>query len=183
MGSLAQLSELAIIAPIMNIRRLCSADAANFRALRLRALREHPEAFTSSFEDAVLRPVTDAERRLAPESQEYFWGAFADDVLVGMVGLEYHEPIKTRHKGRVVAMYVAPEYSKQGVGRLLLDQVVAQAREDRLESLVLTVTVGNGEAERLYLRAGFTCIGTEPQAIKVGQQYFGKDLMRLSLLP
>jgi hypothetical protein len=36
----------------MNIRRLLSTDAADFRALRLRALREHPEAFTSSFEEA-----------------------------------------------------------------------------------------------------------------------------------
>jgi hypothetical protein len=36
----------------MQIRRLeISADAPLYRALRLRGLREHPDAFTSSFEE------------------------------------------------------------------------------------------------------------------------------------
>lgn len=167
----------------MNIRRLLSTDAAEFRALRLRALREHPEAFTSSFEEATLKPLAESEQRLAPQSNEHFWGAFDGEVLVGMVGLDYEQRMKARHKALVVAMYVAPEQSRRGIGGALLDELVAQARADGLESLTLTVTVGNQGAERLYLDAGFVSFGIEPQAIKVQHQYFGKNQMRLSLMP
>ena len=35
----------------MQLRRLVATDAPAYRALRLRALREHPEAFGSSVEE------------------------------------------------------------------------------------------------------------------------------------
>ena len=41
----------------MSVRVLTRADAAAFRELRLRALKENPEAFTSSYEEAVLQPL------------------------------------------------------------------------------------------------------------------------------
>ena len=43
------------------IRLLVPDDAAVYRALRLRALREHPEAFTSSFEEETVRPLSWSE--------------------------------------------------------------------------------------------------------------------------
>lgn len=167
----------------MTIRRLHIADARDFRALRLRALREHPEAFTSSFEEAVHRPLEDSVRRLAPDADERFWGAFDGEMLVGMVGLHPEQSAKTRHKAKVVAMYVAPEHTRRGIGKALLHALVAQARTDGLESLTLTVTAGNHEAERLYADVGFVSFGIEPRAIKVQNQCYGKNHMRLDLTP
>jgi L-amino acid N-acyltransferase YncA len=167
----------------MNIRQLLSTDAADFRALRLRALREHPDAFTSSFEEASLRLLAESEQRLASHSTVHFWGAFDSEILVGMVGLDYEQRMKARHKALVVAMYVVPEQGRRGIGGVLLDKLVTQARADGLEALILTVTVGNQGAERLYLNAGFVSFGIEPQAVKVQHQYFGKNHMRLSLVP
>jgi hypothetical protein len=46
-----------------------------YRALRLRGLREHPDAFTSSFEEENLRPPADTEKRLAATSDTVMWGA------------------------------------------------------------------------------------------------------------
>jgi ribosomal protein S18 acetylase RimI-like enzyme len=166
----------------MTIRRLHPLDAADFRALRLRALREHPEAFTSSVEEALRRPLEDAAQRLAPDSEDQFWGAFNGEMLVGMVGLHREPREKTRHKALVVAMYVAPEHARRGIGKALLHAVVAQARADGLESLTLTVTVGNHGAERLYTGMGFVSYGIEPRAIQVQGQCFGKNLMQLDLL-
>jgi hypothetical protein len=50
----------------MRIRHLIRDDAACYTALRLRMLREHPEAFTSSFEEESNKPLAWAERRIAP---------------------------------------------------------------------------------------------------------------------
>ena len=164
----------------MEIRRLAPADAPAYRALRLRALREHPEAFTSGYEEDVQQPLPVAEVRLSSALQS-FWGAFQGRELYGMVGLERETRAKNRHKARVVAMYVAPEVAGQGVGRALLQSLLAHARAEGLASLVLTVTEGNAQAQRLYEAAGFRSFGVEPDAIRVGGRPHAKNHMHLDL--
>ena len=165
----------------MQIRRLGPADASEYRELRLRAFRQNPEAFTSSYEEEVLKPVAYSEQRLAATSAARFWGAFLDGQLVGTVGLDREQRIKNRHKAVVIGMYVAPEVARRGAGRALMEALMADARASDLEVLVLTVTRGNAGAERLYLDAGFKSFGIEPRAIKVQNQYFDKNHMFLAL--
>ena len=165
----------------MSIRRLTPDDAPEYRALRLRGFKEHPEAFTSSYEEEVLKPVSYAAQRLGPDAPSVFWGAFVDGVLAGVVGLDQELRIKNRHKAVVIGMYVAPEFSGQGLGRELLATLLGHARNSPLALLVLTVTHGNVGAEQLYLNAGFKSFGIEPYAIKVQDQYFNKNHMFLNL--
>ena len=162
----------------MQIRRLTSADALLYRSLRLRALREHPDAFTSSHEEDSRHPVETAAARLA---QHAFWGAYQGAELYGCVGLERETRPKNRHKATVVGMYVSPEVGRQGVGRALLEALVAHARTEGVESLVLTVTAGNTGAQRLYAAAGFRSFGIEPDAIRVAGRSFAKDYMHIDL--
>lgn len=164
----------------MDVRRLTPADASAYRALRLRALREHPEAFTSSYEEECERPETQSEDRLRHGAA--FWGVFVAGQLVGMVGLDREQRVKNRHKGTVVAMYVAPEFARRGAGRALMQALVAHARATGLESLVLTVTHGNDAARELYERIGFASFGIEPHAIKVGARAYAKNHMALALI-
>jgi ribosomal protein S18 acetylase RimI-like enzyme len=162
------------------IRLLAPADAAAFRALRLQGLREHPEAFTSSHDEDVQQPAAIAAARLADPLQS-FWGAFDGDTLAGIVGLERSRRAKARHKAAVVGMYVAPAQSGHGLGRALLDALLAQARAEGLQSLVLTVTEGNSRAQRLYESVGFRAFGTEPHAIVVDGRAWAKVHMHLAL--
>ena len=165
-----------------SVRRLTAADAAAFRELRLRALKEHADAFTSSFEEDVSQPVGAVEQRLAGESGNVFWGAYVEGTLRGMVGLAREARAKNRHKGHVVAMYVAPEFGRRGLGKALLQAVIDYARDERqLEQLVLTVTRTNQAASELYRAAGFRTFGVEPRALKVGSDYFDKEHMILFL--
>src|SRR4249919_352920 len=105
------------------IRQLDRDDAEAYHALRLRMLREHPEAFTSSFEEDSCRPLAWVQSRLAPNDDgpgKFVLGAFTDDSeLIGSVGLAVEERIKERHKGFVFGMFVAPEAGAVGVGRAL----------------------------------------------------------------
>jgi ribosomal protein S18 acetylase RimI-like enzyme len=165
----------------VSIRRLTPADAPEYRALRLRAFKDHPEAFTSSYEEAVLKPVASSEKRLASDSPGIFWGAFEAGVMAGMVGLDHEQRLKNRHKAVVIGMYVAPEFAGKGLGQQLLTALLDHARASQLELLVLTVTQGNDSAERLYVKAGFQSFGIEPRAIKVHNQYFAKNHMFLHL--
>jgi ribosomal protein S18 acetylase RimI-like enzyme len=164
----------------MQIRRLTPADAPAYRSLRLRGFRDHPEAFTTSHEEAERQPLAAFEHRLG-SSDERFWGAFEEGRLCGAVGLDLETRDKTRHKATLVAMYVAPEQSGRGIGRALVDALLRDARTSRLESVVLTVTEGNVNATKLYERAGFRSFGIEPRAIKVDGRYFAKNHMYLEL--
>jgi ribosomal protein S18 acetylase RimI-like enzyme len=78
-------------------------------------------------------------------------------------------------------MYVAGEVARQGVGRALLEALIAHARAAGIESLVLTVTEGNADAQRLYAAAGFACFGIEPDAIRVAGRSRAKNHMHLDL--
>src|SRR5206468_8644057 len=162
----------------MQIRRLAPADALSFRTLRLRALREHPDAFTSSYDDDRDQPVEAAAARLAGHA---FWGAYQASELYGIVGLERETRAKNRHKAAVVGMYVAPEVAGQGVGRALLDALLAHARAAGVQSLVLTVTEGNAAATHLYEAVGFRSFGVEPDAIRVVGRSYAKNHMHLHL--
>jgi ribosomal protein S18 acetylase RimI-like enzyme len=167
----------------MQIRRLQLTDAPLYRAFRLRGLREHPDAFTSSFAEENARPLADTEKRLDAAGSEKLWGAFADGALAGLVGLSHETRVKNRHKARLVGLYVASEFSGRGLGRALVDAVLREARACGFELLVLTVTDSNRAACALYTRAGFSAFGIEPDAIRVDGISFGKQHMFIQLPP
>lgn len=169
----------------LHIRRLCEQDAVAYRALRLRALAEHPEAFTSSAEEEAGKPLQWSAKRItaaADRPHDLFLGAFEEHALLGMVGMVGRYRPKERHNASVVGMYVASEVAGRGVGAALLQALIEQARAmPDLEQLDLTVTDGNDRARSIYTRGGFTEYGALPRAIKVAGRYHGKVHMVLRL--
>ena len=164
------------------VRRLHESDAAAYHALRIRALREHPDAFTSSFEEEQGRPLAWAEARLRDDAfrpHDFFLGAFADGALAGIVGLQGRYRPKERHNATVVGMFVAPELAGRGLGRALMNELLARSRAlADLSQLDLTVTEANHAAQALYAGCGFTVFGRQPNAIRLD----GRELAKLHML-
>jgi RimJ/RimL family protein N-acetyltransferase len=161
----------------LEIRRLTPDDAPVYRTLRLRALLEHPDAFTSSHAEDSEMPVSTTERRLASDSPDWVYGGFVADELAGIVGLSRERRAKNRHKANVFGMYVAPEHGRRGIGAALLRRVVEAAQLEGIEQLVLTVTDTNVPARTLYERSGFRSFGVEPRAMRVNAVYYDKNHM------
>ncbi|MEO8612612.1 MAG: GNAT family N-acetyltransferase, partial [Chloroflexota bacterium] len=139
------------------VRILGTEDAAAYQAVRLRGLREHPEAFGSSLEEEADTPLEKTAQSLAKSlPNNPLFGAFVDEELVGLIGLFRASHLKMRHRATIGAMYVAPEARQQKLGRALLDTALEYARSlEGLEDVVLAVTVGNDAARALYASAGF----------------------------
>ena len=57
--------------------------------------------------------------------------------------------------GELYALYVTPEWWSAGVGRALMDSVLASLRDAGYTSAVLWVLADNARARRFYDRAGF----------------------------
>jgi RimJ/RimL family protein N-acetyltransferase len=171
-----------------HVRELAREDAPAYRALRLRMLHEYADAFTSSYEEDCLKPLSWVEARLTASNEpphKFVLGAFSrGSELVGSIGLAVEERLKERHKALVFGMFVAPEAAGQGVGRSLLQACVERARTiPDLEQLQLTVTASNARTFRLYLAAGFRSFALEERAIRVAGAYYAKAHMVLDLRP
>jgi ribosomal protein S18 acetylase RimI-like enzyme len=167
------------------IRLLTPMNASAYRALRLRCLREHPQAFTSDADEAQAQPVSWSIQRLTPQPDkphDFFLGAFVEGTLVGLVGLQGRYRAKERHAATVVGMYVVPERSRLGLGAALLTALLEHARAlPELEQLDLSVTQGNDKPQALYERQGFRVFGVHPHAIKVNGVGHAKVLMHMRL--
>lgn len=167
----------------MHIRVLTEADVTIYRPLRLRALREEPESFGSSYDEVAARPLEEMARRLRPDpaTGTVTLGAFDPD-LVGMVGLLRDSGLKTQHKAMIWGMYTVPEVRGRGVGRALLGALLAHARTvPGLEQVYLAVVTTRPVARRLYESFGFVTYGVEPRALKLADRYLDEALMVLML--
>jgi ribosomal protein S18 acetylase RimI-like enzyme len=168
-----------------SIRILGAEDAAAYQALRLRGLREAPEAFGSSYEEEVDRPLEMIAQRLAGRGaiESVAFGAFDEGgALVGVGGFYRESHRKARHRATVVGMYVAPEARGRGMGRALLEAVVAHARSiEGVHRLDLGVTTTNTAARELYRAFGFVSYGIQPDAYRADGQSYDTELMTLAL--
>jgi ribosomal protein S18 acetylase RimI-like enzyme len=163
----------------IQVRRLTSVDAVLYRALRLEALLNHPEAFGSTHDAEDGKPIAWFAERLDLTA---VFGAFRDSVLVGLAGFQVQDGPKVAHKGKLWGMYVRPDARKSHVGTKLVEAVLDHARQF-VELIQLTVVSENKSARALYQSFGFSEYGLEKDALKQGERTFDEVLMvkRLSV--
>ncbi len=168
----------------MEIRLLQEHDAAVFRDVRLRALKEHPEAFGSSYEEQKDMPLEKWQERLRPSpvGDNGYFGAFDKEELVGIIGFFRQQGAKVRHKATIISMYVPTEYRGKGIARDLMKSAIAYVKEKTtVEQLQLAVVTSNQNARRLYERMGFIPFGEEKRALNIGDRYYDECHMVLHL--
>jgi RimJ/RimL family protein N-acetyltransferase len=162
-----------VIDPAISIRLLRPDDAVSYRAIRLEALERNPESFGASLEVEAMQPLEWFAERL---QRNAVFGAFADAALIGIAGFRVEDAAKLAHKGLLWGVYVHPAGRGAGLARVLVERVIAHARE-HVELLQLTVVSTNERARRLYAHLGFSEYGIEKHGLKYGGAYFDEVLM------
>jgi ribosomal protein S18 acetylase RimI-like enzyme len=150
------------------VREFSAAEWPMYRELRLGALRESPDAFGSTFAYESVRAEDDWASRLAQGVQSPRDFPVVAEVDGAAAGLAWGR-IDERRPGvaHVYQVWVVPEYRGLGVGRALLEAVVAWAQSSGVHTVTLSVTCGDSPALRLYHRAGFVALG-DPQPLRPG---------------
>lgn len=139
----------------MRIELLAEDQWQRYRAVRLRALTDTPDAFARTYVEEEAFPEQDWRRRLSSGAKTYV--AVLDDRDVGMA-----TGAARRDRDGVAGlfgMWVAPETRRQGVGIRLVQNVIEWAQSAGFEHLILDVADGNRSAIKLYERAGFQPTG------------------------
>jgi ribosomal protein S18 acetylase RimI-like enzyme len=145
------------------IRWIRADEVEVYRAFRLRALADTPEAFGDSYALASARSPEFWQQRVADTaagqtSVLVVAVEAATDTWLGMTG-SYIAP-DAPETSEVVSVWVAPEARRRGVARRLMEAAAewAAARGTRRQRLWVTAT--NHRAQALYLDTGYATTGT-----------------------
>lgn len=162
----------------MVIRQLLPGDALAFQALRLRGLLEFPSAFSTSYAEEVETPLSAITEQLSLDQGGAVFGAFHDNELAGVVGIQRDRRKLHAHKALLWGMYVTAGHRSKGVGRSLVLQALQYAgRNLRSRSVNLRVNTANNSAIALYEAMGFTIYGTESGSLMVDGGLHDEHLM------
>jgi ribosomal protein S18 acetylase RimI-like enzyme len=126
------------------------------RDLRLRALSTDETAFGQTLADARRR--TDDEWRFYGENTAGSVTFVAVDDAGRFVGMARGRELDARDAG-LFGMWVAPEARRGGVGRRLVESVVAWARTRGVARIVLDVATDRPAPQALYVACGFRDTG------------------------
>lgn len=167
----------------MTIRPLTENDAELYKKIRLTALLISPDPFGSSYEEEVNIPLEEYVARLKEDERRFVLGAFDNDKIVGIVGLNAERRRKLSHKANIWGMFVMPEYRGRGIAKALMREAIFRAGAiDDTEQINLCVVSNNSEALNLYRMLGFEIYGHERRALKTPEgKYLDEDHLVLFL--
>ena len=163
--------------PAITIRPFTATEWSAWRALRLRALADSPDAFGATLADAQARADETWQALLAQTVASARHLPLLAEVGKQPAGLAW-----VNIEGDTATLYqvwVAPEHRGRGIAQALLARAIGWAREQRVAAVELDVTAGDTPAVRLYKRMGFEETGAPlPMANRRGLQ---EQAMRLLL--
>ncbi|MGJ9416843.1 GNAT family N-acetyltransferase [Massilia sp. CMS3.1] len=173
-------AEDAGVGAAAQVRILEAHEWPLYRALRLRALLNAPEAFCSTLGEAEKRTDNDWAWLLnlgVTSGRDRPLVAVLGAAAAGMAWakVDAYDPSRVN----LFQMWVAPEARGKGVAAALLDAALDWARARGARAMALGVVCGNDAARRLYERAGFRAIG-QPQLQRPGSHRM-EQTMQLDL--
>ena len=139
------------------IWRLDPPRAAEWQAIRLRALREAPEAFDSTLDDWADRPLADFARRL-DEGRVFAAGQTVGEPLAVASWDPGLDPRDAR-RAWIMSVFCAPEARGRGLARAVIAAAMGDAARAGMTSAGLNVRADNAPAIGLYRALGFADSG------------------------
>lgn len=98
---------------------------------------------------------------------------YTDASLSGM-------PRRMSHRAEL-SIAVRERYWGQGIGSMLMKELIQYAKDNGIEIINLDVRKDNEQAIRLYEKFGFRHIGTSPAYFKIEEEYIDFAVMYLDL--
>lgn len=145
-----------------------------YRALRLRALKDEPQAFASKYEDQLAYPDEKWQVRIQEALDGKSWMLFAETEgkLVGMaVGFQIPEDIQTK-TANIASVFVVKESRGQGISKNLMTKLEETIKSSgRASKLKLEVNKDQMPAVKLYESLGYSKIGQQDYLMGDGKTY------------
>jgi len=165
------------------IRPIVRDEVPQWWELRLRALKDHPEAFGSDYETSRQQGYDHViNRNFGPDAgfNSIFVAVDADGTFLSTAGV-FSDTGKRSHIAYIVGVYTAPEARGHGLSRSLIDTAIDLCRSaGSLRQVHISVNADNASALHIYQAAGFVPWGREPRAIGLPDRF--DDEIHLALM-
>jgi len=167
----------------MEIVKLSAEDWEEYKTLRLRALKEDPQAFGTTYQKNIAYPKAEWQRRLASVAKgETNWLLFAreNNKLVGMIGAFIEEDVEGT--ATIFGVYVPKEERGRGISIKLMEEILKElSKKSIFKKVKLMVSKNQLPAIGLYKKFGFKQVGIEH--FKMGDGNIAEELVMERPLP
>lgn len=157
----------------VEIRQLDDSMLADYKAIRLEALRHAPDAFSS---DEEVEAAQDDEYHRMRLQAGAVYGAYDEGKIVGMIGVIFYTSRKMQHRAAIWGVYVSPKARGHGVGGALMKRAMGDM-PGHIKFVTLGVGTHNEKAFSLYQAMGFETYGCERMALIDGDKIYDEHLM------
>ena len=160
----------------MSVRRFVPAEWQLYRALRLAALKDEPDAFLATYAEALEYPDSEWQTRLnvAKNATDFPMCAEWKREPAGLAWARINGDKPAI--ASLFSVWIAPDYRRRGLAQAILDAAENWAVAQGATELQLEVTCGNVAAESLYRSAGFVDLGEA--TLRRGTQLFEQLMVK-----
>lgn len=114
-----------------------------------------------------LEKIRDGILSFNESKRDFMVTAFVDGKVIGDMGVNCIKPhVKYLHRASL-GISIKQQYCNMGIGSIMLNIAVEQAKENGFEQLELGVFEDNTRAIHAYKKVGFTEVGRTPHAFKL----------------
>jgi ribosomal protein S18 acetylase RimI-like enzyme len=149
-----------------------------YKEIRLKGLREDPQAFGRSYDEEVIFPK---EKWIERSGNPYNFMAMENDIPLGTAGVFFVDEAREK-VANIVGVFVAKEARGKNIGSLLIGAVLNKLRQEKeIQKVRLSVNKDQEAAIGLYRKFGFEVVGEETGKLGDGQEHT-EYLMELKLI-
>lgn len=152
----------------IQIIRLPPGRWNEYKALRLRALKDDPQAFGSSY----AKEVAYSDEKWQERTNDGVLFASNSNNLIGMMGIWQSQEDKESKTANIFGVYVIPEFRGKGISKMLMQSLLDELKSNTsISKLKLTVNKNQLSAVKLYEAFGFKITGQEKAQLGDGNYY------------
>ena len=145
----------------IQIKQLGAEDWRDYKAIRLKALRDCRSVFSSNYEKEAAYEDHFWQDRLKDQSCAVF-GLYDGSFIVGLTGIFTRADDQSGKTGQLGMSFIDAAYRGQGLSRLLYEVRINWAREQgRFDVILVSHRVDNEASRRANQAFGFKYIGKE----------------------
>ncbi|HDR7618957.1 GNAT family N-acetyltransferase [Bacillus mycoides] len=99
-----------------------------------------------------LKNEYESKRNTFSKTGECLYGIFREDTLIGIGGLNQDPYTKNNKIGRLRRFYIAKDYRRKGLGKLLLGRILSDAK---IYFTIVVLHTDTEQGDQFYISSGF----------------------------
>jgi ribosomal protein S18 acetylase RimI-like enzyme len=170
---------------MITVTRLAESRWADYRDIRLEALKNNPTVFGSAYEEELPLPEAEWRRRMqnalfAVEAETP--AGTPEGKALGMIVCARNNRIKTSHICNIYSVYLNEDYRGRGIGDKLMEAALAEIKKmPGVVKIELAVNPTQKAAAHLYRKYGFKLTGRVKKALRVNGNFYDELMMEKHL--